>query len=343
VTVVVNGRFLHDRPTGIGRVGRSWLTALRDAGTVGLDVVAPPAVTDALVDRTVGGVPGRLGGAVWEQVALPRVARGRTVLSLANTAPLLARPSVTTVHDLTPLVDAGWFHPRMQVYARVTLAAARRAALVVAVSRVVAHDLADRGVAADRVTVVHPAVDAGFRPASAAAVAASRARFGIVGPYLLVVGAHDPRKDAALVVRAHARLLAAYPHQLVLVGEPHANLGSVDLPTWPSIVPVGRVPDDDLVALLTDAAALAFPSRAEGFGLPPLEAAACGTVAVVSDLPVLRESAPTGTTFVAAGDVSGWTDALAAALAGELVAGAAPTRTAADAAAELTRVLEGLA
>jgi glycosyltransferase involved in cell wall biosynthesis len=168
-------------------------------------------------------------------------------------------------------------------------------------------------------------------------------RLGIDGPYLLLVGAHDPRKDAALLLRVHLRLLPAFPHQLVLVGERHPNLGPVALPPSPAVIAPGRVDDADLVALLTGAAALAFPSRAEGFGLPPLEAVACGTPAVVSDLPVLRESAGGSATFVPPGDAEAWTDALAAALRGDLAPGVPPVRSAADAARELTAVLRGLA
>ena len=340
--IVVNGRFLHDRPTGVGRVGRAWLVALRAADPGGCAVWAPRAIRDPLVDRGIGGLTGRAGDVAWEQVVLPLAARDHLVVSLANTAPVARRRAVTTVHDLAPLHEPGWFHPRMQIYARVALAAARRAAAVVAVSQVVADDLVRRGVAPARVRVIHPAVDDRFRRAPPDAVAAVRARLGLDEPYLLCVGAHDPRKDAAFLLRVHLRLLPAFPHRLVLVGAPHPNLGSVTLPELPSVVCPGRVEDDDLVALYTGAAALAFPSRLEGFGLPPLEARACGTPAVVSDLPVLHESTAGAATFVALDDVDGWTDALAAALRGELAAGPVPTRTPADGGRELATVLRAL-
>jgi glycosyltransferase involved in cell wall biosynthesis len=127
----------------------------------------------------------------------------------------------------------------------------------------------------------------------------------------------------------------AHPHQLVLIGAAHPNLAPVALPREPTVLELGFVPDDDLRALLTGAAALAFPSRAEGFGLPPLEAQACGTPAVVSDLPVLRESAGPDAVFVAPGDPAAWAEALVAAVTGALPHPSSPERTWDDAAHEL--------
>jgi glycosyltransferase involved in cell wall biosynthesis len=110
-------------------------------------------------------------------------------------------------------------------------------------------------------------------------------------PYVVLVGWADPRKDLALAVAAHGpSSRPGRPHDLVLVGRPHPTFAPVQVPDLPSVRRAGYLPDGGLQALLTGAAALLYPSRYEGFGLPPLEAWACGTPALVSDVPVLRET-----------------------------------------------------
>ena len=332
MTVVVNGRFLPQPPGGLQRTARSLLAALREVG-VDLEVLSP--APDPLADRVLAAPPGRGGGQVWEQVLLPRAARGRKLLSLANTAPLASGRSTVLVHDLAPLVGPQWFRRDMQLYGRLVLAAARRAERVLTVSDAVAGELRQRGV--DRVCVVPPAVDPLFVPAAAEAVAAIRARLRLDLPYLVLPGWADPRKDVATAVAASQAVPSQ--HLLVLVGARRSVFTPVATPGAPHVRVLGHVPDDDLRALLTGATALLYPSRYEGFGLPPLEAAACGTPSLVSDLPVLRESTAGTATFVPAGDVGAWTRALQAALEQPPSAPPRPTRTWAEAAAEVAALL----
>ncbi|MCU1588082.1 MAG: hypothetical protein JWN31_1575 [Frankiales bacterium] len=324
MTTVVNGRFLPQVPGGLQRTARSLLAAL--APLIDLEVVSP--VSDPLADVVLRGPGGRAGGQLWEQVLLPRHARGRRVLSLANTAPVRAR-GVVLVHDLAPLVGPQWFGPSMRLYGRLVLTAARRAELVVTVSESVRQDLLARGVR--RVEVVRNAVDPLFTPA--ADVSDVRAEHG---HYLLMAGWADPRKDVATAVAAH--LQAGGDRRLVLVGAHRGVFGAVEQPHHPSITVLPHVSDEQLRALMTGADALLFPSRYEGFGLPPLEAAACGTLAIVSDLPVLRETAPDAV-FVAAGDVDAWAAAIESLATTPRPAPVTHGRTWSDAAAELAALL----
>jgi len=169
-----------------------------------------------------------------------------------------------------------------------------------------------------------------------------RATYGLQHQYILHVGWGDPRKDVGLLVEAHLRLAEKLPHDLGLVGVAHSNFAAVHLPEAPTIRRLGAIPDTDLIALFTGASALAFPSRYEGFGLPPLEAMACGTPAIVSDIPVLHESTAETATFVPAGAVDAWVDALERALAGELSPGTQPRWTWDDAAGQLVDALKTL-
>jgi glycosyltransferase involved in cell wall biosynthesis len=322
---VVDGRFLASRPTGLHRVARSFVAAAREAG-VDLEVWAPSGTTDPMVDRAIRCPGGRVGGRVFEQLVLPAAARGRGLWSLTNTAPLLA-PDVVVVHDLAATVGPQWFARSMRAYAAAVLRGARRARLVVTVSGAVRRELLDCGVDANRIRVVAPSIDARFRPASGEQIATARERFGLSRPYALVPGWSDPRKDAATAAAAHRQVAADIAHDLVLVGEPHPTFAPVRIPEAETIRRLGHVGDDDLVALLSGADVLLYPSRYEGFGLPPLEALACGTPAVASDIPALRESTAGTVRLVTPGDVDGWSAALRDGLTGSLSCPSPPSRS----------------
>jgi len=337
MTVVVDGRVFGGTATGIQRVARGLLDGGRRAG-LQAEVLAPAPASDPRVDRAI-----RLpldNARAWEQIALPMLARNRTVLSLANTAPLLARRSVVFVHDLAPLLQPQWFAPRMRWYARAVAAAARRADRVLVPSAAVREELrTSLGLPAGRIDVVRPAVDATWSAASSAEVAAARERHALSRPYALLVGWADPRKDVATALAAHRAVLPRIPHDLVLVGAPHPNLAPVPTPAGEGVRVLGRVDDADLVALLTGAQVLLHPSRYEGFGLPPLEAWACGTPALIADVPAVREATYDLLAPLPVGDTAAWTEALAAALTDRPEVGAAPSWTWDDAGRALVNAL----
>jgi glycosyltransferase involved in cell wall biosynthesis len=122
------------------------------------------------------------------------------------------------------------------------------------------------------------------------------------------------------VIAAHRLAVGQAPHLLVLTGGTHRMFRTVEQPSDATIRTLGYVPENDLRALMTGAAAFVYPSRYEGFGLPPLEAMACGTPPIVTDLPVLRESTHGRATYVAAGDVDAWSRAIMDAVEGRIPA-----------------------
>ena len=315
VTILVNGRFLAARPTGLHRAARGLVRGGRAAG-LDLEVVAPSGVDDPLVDRTVWSPPGRAGRQAWEQLVLPLVAGRRLVLSPVNTAPLAVRRSAVVVHDLAPIVGPHWYRRQMRLYGQVVVTAARRAEIVITDSTQVAGELAAIGVGSARVHVVRPAVADDLAPADPATVDEVRGRHRLDRPYVLHLGWADPRKDAATLVAAHLLAARRCPHDLVLAGATHPTFAPVSIPSAPTIRQLGYVRDGDLPALLTGAAVFAYPSRYEGFGLPPLEAMTCGTPAVVADVPSVREATGGQAVYVPPGDVTAWADALCRALAG---------------------------
>jgi alpha-1,3-rhamnosyl/mannosyltransferase len=215
-------------------------------------------------------------------------------------------PMVVTLHDLVPLKRRGEYL-RTGVRFRLRYLAVQRAVRVIVPTRVVAHDAAELlGIEPERIAVVGEAAASAFRPRGPQEIAAVRERYGLPDRYLLWVGGlehPDPRKRVIGLARARRRL------PLVLVGaaKPWAReLEGVSL--------TGEVSDDDLAAIYTGAHALVFPSDDEGFGLPPVEALACGTPVAASDVPAVREVLGGRAVLVPAHDLDGLVAAAEAAV-----------------------------
>ena len=194
----------------------------------------------------------------------------------------------------------------------------RWAAAVVTPTDAVADEVAaEYGLPRASVRAVHLGIDPAWS-ATRAPSAQEKAALGLPAEYIVAVGTVEPRKNLPLLVSAHRLLPAAPP--LVLVGDVRWA-GEVARPS-PRVHLTGYVPDEDLRRIVAGARVLAYPSRREGFGLPPLEALACGVPVVVSDLPVLREVLGEHARFVPVGDA----EALAAGLASHPAAKSAPRR-----------------
>ena len=206
-------------------------------------------------------------------------------------------PMVVTLHDLVPLKRRGEYL-RTGLRFRLRYLAVHRAARLIVPTHAVADDASELlRFPEERIDVIPEAASRAFRPAPEAAVAAVRERYSLPERYLLWVGGlehPDPRKRVAALVEAPRQL------PLVLVGK-HRRWAS----ELPGVQLTGHVPDEDLAAIYTGAHALVFPSDEEGFGLPPVEALACGTPVAACDLPVLREVLDDRATFVEPGDLGG--------------------------------------
>ncbi|HEX8105086.1 MAG TPA: glycosyltransferase family 1 protein [Solirubrobacteraceae bacterium] len=213
-------------------------------------------------------------------------------------APLRPRiPSVVTLHDLIPLKRPGEYL-RTGVRFRMRYLAVERAARLIVPTRAVAADAIELlSVDPDRVHVIAEAAAPAFTPRPPDQVAAVRERYALPEDYLVWVGGlrhPDPRKRVAAMAGTPREL------PLVLVGDPGQwarELAGVTL--------TGAVSDDELAAIYSGAHALVFPSDDEGFGLPPVEALACGTPVAATASAAVEEVLGGRVTLVDAGDLAG--------------------------------------
>jgi glycosyltransferase involved in cell wall biosynthesis len=206
-------------------------------------------------------------------------------------------PQVVTILDASPLRFPGLFRRRdvllLGMYMR---RAAQRARHIVTISEHSKGEIMQHlGVAPERITVTYLAAGVAFTPVAAAVVRATLERLNIQAPYILCVGNVEPRKNLMRVIEAFATLRReGRPHTLVLVGKAGALAAPVIAALEQSGVAdavrlTGFVAEDDLAALYTGAAAFVYPSLYEGFGIPPLEAMACGCPVITSNSSSLPE------------------------------------------------------
>lgn len=224
-----------------------------------------------------------------------------------------AKPGIVTIHDLSYLVHPECAVPGVAQYLRSAVPPSlARAAAIFADSVATARDLAQYyAVKSDRVEVVYAAVAPRFRPMSAAETAPVAQRYELPERFLLSGGTLEPRKNYVRLFEAYARARTQTPlPPMVVFGRPGwlyedilaapQRLGIADHVRFLSFLD-----DRDLPAVYNLASAFVYPSIYEGFGLPPLEAMACGTPTVVSNAASLPEVVGSAALQVDPTDVDG--------------------------------------
>jgi glycosyltransferase involved in cell wall biosynthesis len=210
-------------------------------------------------------------------------------------------PMVVTLHRLTALKRRSEYL-RTSVRPRLRPLAVQRAVRVIVPTHALAEDAVSRlALDRDRVVVIPEAPDATMYERGPAEVAAVRARYGLPERYLVWVGSLLHPDPSKLVAK-----LAATPRELplVLVGPTHRWAHEL-----PDVILTGQVGDAHLAAIYSGAQALVMPSEDEGFGMPAVEALACGTPVVACELLALREVLDARVSFVAPGDLRALVDA----------------------------------
>ena len=302
--IAINARFRRGPQTGVQRVASELVQRL----DLPMAEFAPAG--------TATGVRGH----VWEQMALPVRLAGAPLFSPCNTGPVLVRAQVALLHDAATFDHPEWFSRGFVAsYRALWPLLARRARRIVTVSEFSRGRLAEAlGLPRVAIEVVPNGVSAHFAPQSAPAIGQATAAFGLTpGRYFATLSTLEPRKNLGLVLEAWRRLTGRLPAdiRLVLIGGSggghifRGEGGGSDDPA--GVIRTGFVTDAMLPALLGGAIALVYPTRYEGFGLPPLEAMACGTPAIVTPLASLPEVCGEAALYVDADDGKALADYMA--------------------------------
>lgn len=192
---------------------------------------------------------------------------------------------VTTIHDLVPLRFPNISHPKIvEVHKRRLEWVAKEVDRIIAVSEFTKQEIVELlGISQEKIRVIHEAPDPSVKPSSKSQIDSVKKSYRIDGSYLLVVGA-DPRKNVPVIIQAFKKFNEKL--KLVIVGRVWERL-----PDNKDVIPVGHVPQEDLVALYSGAQALVYTSLYEGFGLPILDAMQVGCPVVTSKISSMPEVA----------------------------------------------------
>lgn len=284
----VNGRFLTQPMTGVERYAYNICKAMARLQQP-FTIVCPKAPIHQDYDVSdLNIVHYGIGNShFWEQCVLPFFFIGKkdyVVLSFTGLGSILIRHKVMTIHDLSFLKNPSWYSRTYYWYYKfMTPLAVKTSKHILTVSEFSKSEILGfySFLKAEKISVVYNAIDRQlFKPT------ANSQQPSV--PFVLCVSSIDPRKNFARLVEACQGLTGA---KLYIVGKYNRVFSQqMALDTTPDHIQfLGRVSDEELVRLYNQAACFVFPSLYEGFGLPPLEAMACGCPVLVSDIPVLRE------------------------------------------------------
>ncbi|MFN2289821.1 MAG: glycosyltransferase family 4 protein [Anaerolineae bacterium] len=342
--IALNAWFLSQPGTGSGQYLRGLLQGMVDVGVDHeLLLVTPPGAVELEMPglevsvQTLGASfwRGNLGKVLFEQVAFPWVCR-RWSADVAHVpywgSPLWRPvPTVVTIHDLIPLLLPAYRGgPLVRLYTRLVSTAARRASWVLTDSQASKQDIETHlDIPPERVETIYLAAAGHFQPEPKPEDEAIRRHYDLPGRYVLYMAGHDERKNVAGLLEAFSTVVEADADVILVVGgrlptesrppryDPLPLAESLDISERVRFV--GWVEEGHKPALYRGAACAVFPSRYEGFGLPVLEALACGTPLVTTDSSSLPELAGDAAFAVDPEDTAALAGAILACLVDESV------------------------
>jgi len=262
---------------------------------------------------------------LWEQLAAPfALARAKPDLlhGMGFSLPLAWRgPSVVTIYDMSFVRYPERLGRSRRLYLRLAIRiSARRAQRIIAISESGKAEIAALlGVPLSQIDVALPGVGEQFQPATTKQVGEFRRRMGLPDRFILYVGTLEPRKNLDTLLRAYAQLPRKQGIKLVLVGaqgwQTAPMLQLIErLNLRDDVLLPGFVPNNELPLWHASAEVFAYPSVYEGFGLPLLEAMACGTPVIASNITSLPEAVGDAGLLVSPLDTAAWSAALSSLL-----------------------------
>jgi glycosyltransferase involved in cell wall biosynthesis len=319
---VINARFVAKRTTGVQRSAHEIVSRLLSDDHGRYTLVSPKfdsASDPSLPIEQRGYIR---YGHLWEQIELPRIVRSMgsdAVLYCPETSgPLAVVRQVMTMHDLFPVENPEWFSRAFSAWYRWLLPRlVKRVAYILANSEYTRQRLLERfSLPEDKVVLCPFAQGERFAPTSEEEVERFRVEQGLPKRYLLSIGNIAPRKNLATLATAWKQTMARREGvELIIAGGVNKAVfntagSGADALRDPTIRLLGFFPDEKLPLLYQGAEAYAFPSLAEGFGLPILEAMACGTPVICSDTTAMPETAGGAARLVPPREAEAWVEAI---------------------------------
>lgn len=310
--LAINGRFLGRPATGVDRFAYETVRAIDQLLASGDPIVAG-LHAELFVPATLRGLnnpftqirlreAGGSSGMRWEQLSLPSAANGSLLLNLCNSGPLFCHRQVTVLHDAAPVrVPQSYSRAFTAWYRLMAPRVGRVAQRIITVSEFSRRELSDAyRIPVKKIGVVPESGEHMLRvPASDIAP-----RWGeLRRPYVLAVGSFNYHKNFQLVVDAAKHLRDAAFDIVVAGGSDPRVYGDARLATEGGrLMHLGYVSDAELTSLYRGAACFVYPSRYEGFGLPPVEALALGCPVIASRLPSIEEACGDAVLYVSPDD-----------------------------------------
>ena len=270
-SLAINARYRHRRITGVERYAHEITKRLG----------SPKRFLQP--NRSLGQITGH----AWEQIILPNlISKNELLWSPANAGPWSVSDQVITIHDASVFDHPEWFRPTFAAWTRLSWKIlAKRVRAIITVSEFskarLKHHL---GLPGEKICVVYNGVGEPFKPQSTNCVEEVKEKLGIRKPYFLFVGTLEPRKNLNTLLEAWS-IAGLDTHELFISGKGGkvfaSQVGHASSETY--------ISDNDLPALYSGSSAFVFPSLYEGFGLPVLEAMACGTPVITSNSTALEE------------------------------------------------------
>ncbi|MBI5055310.1 MAG: glycosyltransferase family 4 protein [Nitrospirae bacterium] len=289
--IFINSRFLSQNITGVQRYAAEISKQIKRLYPDTAFISPLNTINKRLSKELTPASIGKTTGSLWEQIELPLHLKkfgSPLLLNLANTAPLFYKNQIVTIHDMAFFRKPEWFSKTFSCYYKFLIPQiAKNSAKIITVSYFSRKEIVRLlKVPEEKVQVIYNAVSEKFLRPSEYPV-----DFGY-GDYILAVSSLDPRKNFKALISAFDRIkLPGF--KLIIAGERKKIFADVELNNLidenKKIIFVGYASDDDLANLYKKARLFVFPSLYEGFGLPPLEAMACGCPVVVSNVASLPE------------------------------------------------------
>jgi glycosyltransferase involved in cell wall biosynthesis len=315
----INGRFLTQRMTGVQRYAFEIVAAIDDilaqdqdvAAQLAMRLILPPAVADKPRTAMIGSLATRCGsGHLWDQFVLPFYS-GSGLLSLGNLGPVLAPSHIVCIHDANTFIQPESYSRVFgATYRNLLPLIGRRARRVATVSRFSADALVRHRVCQPEKIFIAP-----NGHEHALRWDAGRARRALIDalkrPYVLLLGSSARHKNIEIILNEAQGLDDAGIDVVVAGGASNIFAANAAIQR-PNIHHTGFVDDDDLAALYERALCLVFPSRTEGFGIPPLEAMTRGCPVISSNAASLCEVGGDAVVYVDPDDGDGWREAIIA-------------------------------